>query len=264
MPKTPTNARTNSAPLQDRAVFGLRFAHESQEELLHALTSDLAEPSGARLLVTANVDHIVTLRRDPAFREAYSNAWRITADGTPVFLYARMRGARVPERVTGSDLFADLCKRVRPEVHRLFLVVSNTVSAEKIRAYFLSRGFGADAVTIEVPPFGFERDPAYSMALADRVRAAGATHLVIGLGAPKSEIWAHRHHDRLGSIFVLCVGAAIEFFTGDKIRAPEWAGRFGLEWLHRFLSEPRRLFHRYFVRSWSFFAAIADDLRAAR
>ncbi len=261
MPSETSIGRTDAEHLPDRTVFGLSFARESQEDLLHALTGDFAEISGPRLLVTANLDHIVTLRRDSAFRDAYASAWRITADGTPVFLYARMRGAPVPERVTGSDLFAALCERVRPEAHRLFLIVSNGVSGEKIRAHFLSRGFDADAVTVEVPPFGFERDPAYSMALADRVRASRATHLVIGVGAPKSEIWAHRHGDRLGPLFVLCVGASIEFFTGDKPRAPAWAGRLGLEWLHRFLSEPRRLFHRYFVRSWSFFAAMADDLR---
>mgnify|MGYP001796891773 CR=1 FL=1 len=245
-------------------VFGLNFAIETQEEMLRALTCEPARATGPRLLVTANLDHIVTLRRNAAFREAYADAWRVTSDGAPVFLYARIRGAAIRERVTGSDLFAAWCERVRPEEHRVFLLASNPVTAEKIRIHFLSRGFGAEAVTVEVPPFGFECDEEYSRALVERVRGARATHLVMGVGAPKSEIWAHSHRDRLGPLYVLCVGASIEFFTGDKARAPAWVGRLGLEWLHRFASEPRRLFHRYFVRSWAFLAAIADDLRAPR
>ena len=62
-------------------------------------------------------------------------------------------------------------------------------------------------------------------------------------------------------MFVLCVGAALEFFAGDKPRAPAWMGRAGLEWLHRFASVPRRLFHRYFVRSWGILGAIAQDFQ---
>ena len=243
-------------------MFGLSFARETHREMLDALTGDLSHVNGAKLLVTANLDHIVTLRSNAAFREAYADAWRITADGTPVFLYAKMRGAPLEQRVTGSDLFADLCARLRPDDHRLFFLVGTPETGEKIRAYFLARGFRPDAVTHEVPPFGFEKDEEYSDALAQRIAASRSTHLVMGVGAPKSEIWAHQHRHWLGNLYVLCIGASVEFFTGEKARAPQWVKRFGLEWLHRFLSEPRRLFHRYFIRSWGFLAAIGDDLRA--
>ncbi len=247
-----------------RPIFGFRFACETHDEMLEALTCDPEAIVGNRLLVTANLDHVVTLQENPAFREAYANAWRITADGMPVYLYARLRGARVPGRITGSDLFADLCGKLRAGDHRLFFLASNPKTGEAICEHFRAKGFASDAVTFEVPPFGFENDEDYSCALAERIRAAAPTHLVMGVGAPKSEIWAHQHREALGPMFVLCVGASIEFFTGDKRRAPAWVGRLGLEWLHRFLSEPRRLFHRYCVRSWSFLGAVAHDLRQSR
>ena len=244
-----------------RKVFGLSFATETRSELSDAMSCDPNELARMRMLVTAKVDHIVSLRANHSFQKAYNAAWRVTADGKPILLYANFRGARLPDRITGADLFNDLCEKLRPGVHRIFMLASNQGTAEKVRAFFLSRGFEPGSIVVEVPPFGFDQDDAYSRAMVERIRKVRPTHLVMGVGAPKSEIWAYRHRRSLGPMFVLCVGAALEFFAGDKPRAPAWMGRAGLEWLHRFASEPRRLFHRYFVRSWGILGAIAQDFQ---
>ena len=43
------------------------------------------------------------------------------------------------------------------------------------------------------------------------------------------------------------LGASIDFEAGNIKRAPKWMSNHGLEWLYRFLKEPKRLFKRYFV-----------------
>ena len=68
---------------------------------------------------------------------------------------------------------------------------------------------------------------------------------MIGLGAPKQELWVHRHASMLSVKVALCVGATIDFLAGEKRRAPRWIQALGLEWLHRMMSEPRRLMGRY-------------------
>jgi hypothetical protein len=45
----------------------------------------------------------------------------------------------------------------------------------------------------------------------------------------------------------LCIGASIDFLTGKQHRAPVWLQKVGLEWLHRLLSNPRRLAFRYLI-----------------
>jgi hypothetical protein len=50
----------------------------------------------------------------------------------------------------------------------------------------------------------------------------------------------------------MCVGAAIDFLAGNKRRAPVWMQQWGLEWLHRVASEPRRLLGRYLRDAWRF------------
>jgi N-acetylglucosaminyldiphosphoundecaprenol N-acetyl-beta-D-mannosaminyltransferase len=230
------------------------------EELAEELLAPPTEAGGSKLVATVNVDHVVTLRTDRRFRQAYNNAWRITADGAPVYLYARASGIKLRERVTGSDLFAALVDRWEPSRHRLFMLVANDEVARRMTRILLRRGYDEDTLAIEVPPFGFEKDQAYCDRLTARIRARKPTHIVLGVGAPKSEIWAHEHRDELGSAIVLCVGAAVEFVTGLKQRSPVFMRRFGLEWMWRFGTEPRRLFHRYFVRSFGFVLAVLDDL----
>ena len=242
-------------------VFGLKFSDVSQDGLVAMMTRPQPpEEEGARVIHTANLDHIVQLGRNAAFRAAYDDAWIVTADGTPVFLYAKLRGARNLPRLTGSDLFRTLLPRLDPNAHRCFFVASSHATARVLTRDLQARGFSAPALRIAVPPFGFESDQTYSQRLADEIRGHGATHLFFGLGAPKSEIWIHRHKSQIGNCYVLSVGAALDFVAGTKRRAPDWMQATGLEWLYRFSQEPQRLFRRYFVDSWAFLAAVRRDL----
>jgi N-acetylglucosaminyldiphosphoundecaprenol N-acetyl-beta-D-mannosaminyltransferase len=69
--------------------------------------------------------------------------------------------------------------------------------------------------------------------------------LIVGLGAPKQELWVHQHRGELRAKVALCVGATIDFLAGERNRAPLWMRHAGLEWLYRVLGEPRRLAARY-------------------
>ena len=71
--------------------------------------------------------------------------------------------------------------------------------------------------------------------------------LVVGLGAPKQELWVHRHQQQIRASVALCVGATIDFLAGERRRAPLWMRRARLEWLHRMATGPRYLMMRYLV-----------------
>lgn len=242
------------------SIFGLRFSAAGTQALAdHLAGTPLRSDAAARMLFTANLDHIVKMRSDSAFRAAYRRAAFVTADGMPVYLYVRWRGVPLPERVTGADLFPELIGRLDPAKHRPFFAVSDARTAERIEEKLAERGF--KHVQVVVPPFGFEADEAYSLALARRIAEGGTTHLFFCVGAPKSELWLDRHRDAIGPCYAMALGAAANFYAGTGQRAPRLMRTIGVEWLWRFLCEPRRLFRRYFIDSWEFLLAIADDLR---
>jgi N-acetylglucosaminyldiphosphoundecaprenol N-acetyl-beta-D-mannosaminyltransferase len=241
-------------------IFGVPLAQETLEQLADRIASrPLLPGSGPQLIFTMNLDHVVTLRRSERFRRAYRGAGVVTADGAPVVAYARLRGARV-SRITGADLFARVLPRLDPERHRCFFVLSQARHGEALTARLRRRGFAPDRLAYRVPDFGFERDEAASSALAGSIADFVPTHLFFCLGAPKSEIWCREHGRAIGDAYVLCCGAGAEFFIGAKRRAPWLMQNAGLEWLWRWGQEPRRLSHRYFIRSWGFVGAVRDDI----
>lgn len=247
-----------------RPIFGIRFSPVTTDDLVRALTGPpIPEREGPRVIVTANLDHIVQLSRNEAFRASYDRAWVVTADGMPVLLYAKLKRADLAVRVTGADLFAALLPALSPERHRCFFVAGAPETADRLADYLVSRGFERDAIAIEVPPFRFEEDVAFSAELAERIRAHHTSHLFVGVGAPKSEVWTDRYRDQLGDCYVLNCGAALDFFAGTKQRAPVVMRRAGMEWLWRFGQEPQRLYRRYFVQSWLFLGEVAKDLASS-
>lgn len=120
---------TKGAP---RRVFGLPNYPHSQQELI-AEIHEPGQSGAARLVATVNVDHVVMLRTHTRFQDAYRSAWRITADGAPVYAYARAVGLPLSSRITGSDLFAELVLRWDPAQHRLFMLVSKDEVADRMR-----------------------------------------------------------------------------------------------------------------------------------
>ena len=240
-------------------LFGYDISPLGPDATVEALLEPAPPGGGARLVVTMNLDHVVRLRRAASFRRAYAGAAVVTLDGAPVWLYARLRGLNIP-RCTGADMFADLAGRLCPTVHRPFFVLSGDLAAERLRRRLQDRGFPAATLGFAVPPFGFETDPVACAELALRIRAHGASHLVMAVGAPKSEVFVDAWRHRLGDVHALCCGSAPDFFVGVRRRAPKILQRLGLEWLWRTLEEPKRLVRRYLLDSWAFLPAVLEDL----
>jgi N-acetylglucosaminyldiphosphoundecaprenol N-acetyl-beta-D-mannosaminyltransferase len=60
------------------------------------------------------------------------------------------------------------------------------------------------------------------------------------------------------------VGAAFDFHTGDIRDCSPWIKRAGLQWLHRLLQDPRRLWPRYLRNNPAFVCKIVLQLLKLR
>jgi N-acetylglucosaminyldiphosphoundecaprenol N-acetyl-beta-D-mannosaminyltransferase len=134
----------------------------------------------------------------------------------------------------------------------VFLLGAGPGVADRAARNIASRWPAVHVVGTYSPPLGFERDPQENEAILAKVAAARPDVLMVGLGAPKQELWVDAHRTRIEAAVTLCIGATIDFLAGEKRRAPRWMRRTGLEWLHRVASEPRRLLHRYARDGWVF------------
>jgi exopolysaccharide biosynthesis WecB/TagA/CpsF family protein len=196
-------------------------------------------------IVTPNVDHVVKLDAAPAdaeIRTAYAEATLRLCDSRIVAKLAKARGLDLPV-VPGSDLTHHLFTRIAAPGDRLCLIGGDPAMLEELRA------IRPDLDLVQhVPPMGMLRKPDAMATAAAFVRDARARFTLLAVAMPQQEILARRVQQAGGAIGVgLCIGASLDFLTGRKARAPLWVRKASLEWLHRLLSEPRRLWRRYLV-----------------
>jgi N-acetylglucosaminyldiphosphoundecaprenol N-acetyl-beta-D-mannosaminyltransferase len=227
---------------------------------LHALTAAgciahiMAELHSGRggWMVTANLDHLRRLVRDPRYGELCRDATLVVADGMPLVWASRLQGTPLPERVAGSDLIWSLSRAAAQAGRSVFLLGGDPGTADAAGKTLMQHFAGLRVAGTYCPEFGFERDPARIESLGQMLVAAQPDIIYVGLGSPKQEELAARLRHRLPTAWWLGVGISFSFVCGRVRRAPPWLRRTGLEWVHRMSQEPKRLAKRYLVHDVPF------------
>ena len=227
------------------------------DEALDAIERLVASREGGTVF-TPNVDHVVMAEHDDAFRAAYRDVSLSLVDGMPVLWASRLLGRALPEKVSGSDLVPRLAERAASRGWRVYLLGGADGSAA-----LAARGLEARGVRVagfSAPRVRVSASPDDHAEIADAIAKTDPDLVLVGLGAPKQELFATAVRDRLRPAVLLGVGASIDFLAGAVPRAPTWISQSGLEWLYRLGREPRRLWRRYLLRDPQFFAVILRQL----
>ncbi len=252
MMRQTSNARLadrDSAPRQPPRIefLGLPFCLLSQREAVRLIIGRRGAPY--RYVVTPNAYHVVTAHDQPErLMPIYRGAWLSLCDSRILRALARLEGRALP-LVTGSDLVAALLAALgAPDPtggRRLLIVGPPRATATTLRAAYPDVAFD-----ILPAPAGLAGDAALRRAVARDCVVRPWDILLLCVGCPAQELIAREIGDlgRSGGV-ALCVGAAIDFLTGARGRAPLWMQRLSLEWAYRLAQEPRRLWRRYLVES---------------
>lgn len=192
-----------------------------------------------------DVHGIMRAQEDPALMNIHNRAGLVTPDGMPLVWLTKWRGYSEVGRVCGADLVAELCAvSVDRGIGHYFYGGKSGV-AERMAEALKATYPGLNVVGVATPPFGNMSQEQDEAATAE-ISATCPGIVWVGLSTPKQEYWMRDHVERIPGATLIGVGAAFDFYAGDVKRAPAWM-RHGLEWLHRLLSEPRRLWRRYLV-----------------
>lgn len=244
-------------------LFGVTFDALRFEEAVERLV-EFAKGDQPRYAVTANVDHVVRLRRRPDLKPLYDHADLTVADGMPLIWASRRLKKPLPERVAGSDLFPALCQQAALHGLSVFLLGGDPGTAAAAAEVMRQRHPALQVAGTYCPDYGFERDPDQCRAAVEVVRRAAPDILFVGLGSPKQEQWIADHRHEFGARLSIGVGISFSFACGQVTRAPRWMQRMGLEWLHRLAQEPRRLARRYLIDDALFVRMYIEERRSAR
>jgi len=235
--------RTNRVEFLDLQFDRLPFSQV--EDRLRAVTADT--PYG--YIVTPNVDHMVRLSSAPELRPLYNSADLCLCDSRILRFLARLTGIDLP-LVAGSDLSASLFDGVIQPGDRIAIVGATPAFLDRLRARYPDVEF-----LHHVPPMGLRTNAEARSEAAAFLASVKARFGFVTVGSPQQEMIAREAGQTPGAGGVaLCVGAGLEFITGDQKRAPRQLQLLGLEWAHRLATNPRRLWRRYLVEGPRIFA----------
>jgi N-acetylglucosaminyldiphosphoundecaprenol N-acetyl-beta-D-mannosaminyltransferase len=213
-------------------------------------------------LVTPNVDILRSAAADPDLAALVARASVVVADGVPLLWATRVSGHPLPGRVAGASLIWSLSAAAAREGRSVYLLGGAPGVAERAGEILARTYAGLVVAGHDCPPLGFDSSPEGIDRVRRAVVAAAPDIVFCGLGFPKQERVIEQLLPDLPTAWFVGCGAAITFVSGEIRRAPHWMQVSGLEWVHRLLSEPRRLFRRYIVDDLPF--AVRLMLSAAR
>jgi N-acetylglucosaminyldiphosphoundecaprenol N-acetyl-beta-D-mannosaminyltransferase len=218
----------------------------------------LAAGGPTRYFVCANPHSLEVARTHRLFDSAIRKADLVLPDGVGIVLASRILGGAIADRVTGSDLFHGVCRRLDQRGGgRCFFLGSTPETLEAIRERMARAYPNVTVAGTFSPPFAPAFSEAENREMIHRINRSRPDALWVGMTAPKQECWIYRNREQLAAPLAGPVGAVFDFFAGTVPRSHPWFQRRGLEWLPRLLKQPRRLWQRNFVSAPAFLWRVA-------
>jgi N-acetylglucosaminyldiphosphoundecaprenol N-acetyl-beta-D-mannosaminyltransferase len=205
--------------------------------------------SGAKGYVCLTGVHgIMEAQRNPRLKAIFADAILSAPDGMPTVWMGRLQGFRTMQRVFGPDLMLEIIggDEFRDVVH--FFCGGEPGVAETLRDEMLRRFPWARIPGTYSPPFR-PMNTEEEKDLVAKISVLQPDIIWVGLSTPKQEYFMARFLPLLDTKLMVGVGAAFLFHTGAIQDSPDWVKRAGLQWMHRLLQEPSRLWKRYLLNN---------------
>jgi N-acetylglucosaminyldiphosphoundecaprenol N-acetyl-beta-D-mannosaminyltransferase len=239
-------------------VLGVGVSSINMKLALKVIDGWIARRESKYVTITG-VHGVMESQDDAEILKIHNRAGMVTPDGMPLVWLGRFNKQKHVNRVYGPDLMLELCGKSIAKGYRHYLYGGKDGVPELLKSKLEEKFPGIKIVGTYSPPFralSEEEDEE----VIEMISEAKPDILWVGLSTPKQERWMAGHVDRLDVPALIGVGAAFDFHSGLIKQAPSWMQKSGLEWLFRLLTEPRRLWRRYFRNNPRFILLIVRQM----
>lgn len=253
------NFAHRSSLLHDHVdVLGVKISAINMELAIKLAEEWIAAGNPGYICVTG-VHGVMEAQRDPELLRILNCAVINTPDGMPMSWVGRLQGFASMDRVYGPDFMTEMCRISVERGYRHFVYGGKPGVAQLLSRTLQRRFPGLQVVGTYTPPFR-NLNAEEERELVDQVLRAKPHLIWVGLSTPKQERFMAQFVERLKAPLLVGVGAAFDIHTGRIRDCPNWIKRSGLQWLHRLIQEPRRLWKRYLVNNPVFLWKITMQL----
>jgi N-acetylglucosaminyldiphosphoundecaprenol N-acetyl-beta-D-mannosaminyltransferase len=202
-----------------------------------------------------NVAKLVYMQKNSRLRDAVLACDIINIDGMGLVWAGRLLGFDVPERVTGIDLFFKLLDLASERGDSVFLLGARQQVVEQA-----VKNIREDFPELKVAGYHHGYFWEYELDVVNLIRSSGAKFLFVGISSPAKEEFINRWREKLGVRFAMGVGGTFDIVAGITKRAPMWMQRNGLEWFHRLVQDPKRMWKRYLITNIKFALLLTKEI----
>ena len=196
-----------------------------------------------------NAGKIVLMQNDETLNKSVLEADLINADGQAVVWAARLLGKRIPERVAGIDLMEKLITVSAKKKYKCFFLGAEENEVAKVVEKYSSL-YSDDIIAGYLNGYYSNEE---ENEIVNEIVLSKANILFVAITSPKKEIFLNKYKEELKSInLIMGVGGSFDVISGKIKRAPVYMQKIGLEWLYRFLQEPKRMWKRYLIGNIQF------------
>lgn len=239
-----------------RNVLGIPFHPFKYNDAIDSILLSAEIMDRCTSVFTPNVQHLYLYHHDDNFKNAYENVDFSLIDGMPLIWAKKLLKNKNVDKISGSDIFVDLFKKAASKNLKILIIGgADGVAIKAIENLGYIHKINKSIFTWS-PPFGFEKDANERQILIEKINEIKPNVLFVALGSPKQELWISESINELNAGVALGIGASIDFVAGIQKRAPVWMQKNGLEWFYRLMSDPKRLFKRYFITNLFYFKCL--------
>ena len=245
-------------PLKKIRILGIWFNDFTINSLVETVSRGIA--SNRKLLIcNHNLHSVFLFHSDGDYRPVFDRAEYIHADGMPLILWAKLKQRPVSReyRLAYLDFYEPLFHDLNKRCASVFYLGGEPGIAER----------AIQKLQPAYPNIVFDCSPGYfhasgeeNAAVLRKIAISKPNLLLVGMGMPKQEKWILENFATLPNSVIMPCGAFFDYIAGAKKTPPRWLSKFSLEWLYRFLCEPRRLFFRYFIEPVCLIPVFVKDL----
>lgn len=223
--------------MKTEEILGIEIMSVNYSEFMDEIQLDI-EKNRQKVIVAINPEKIMKAKDDKTLETFINNAEYKIPDGVGILMASKKMGGSIKNRITGVDTMIEICKLASAKKFGIFLLGSKEEVVQKAKQTLKDRFPGIEIVGVRNGYDLVEED------VVREINESGAKILFIAMGSPKQELWIKKNRGKLNVNILQGVGGSFDVIGGFIKRAPVLMQRLGLEWFHRLLIEPSRVFRQ--------------------
>lgn len=230
-------------------LYPLTF-EETKEKIIGFLKEDKK-----RIITAINPEKIVRSLSDKKLKEILENSDLLLPDGYGIVVASKILGIGVKERITGIDMYEALLEYGNRANLSIYFLGAKEESVRGVVGRVKKEYSG-----INIAGFhnGFFNSPEE---ILDDMKDKKFDILFVAMGTPKQEYFIFDNFKNINAKIFIGVGGSFDVFSGKIKRAPKIIRKLGLEWLYRFILEPKKRFPRVLLLFKFIFLVLKERLK---